>query len=482
MFQTLPCPGCQRTLVLATEASLQAVLRCRHCSKQFTIGEMIEAELGYWEVVEDPNAPPPKASGDGEVAADDAVLELSMSEEYVSPQTLLKKQAEKKKVDWSKFEPITHEQYERMRRKAKSPIWSMLSVLLGGLASIPIATLLIWHVLGKDPLQMGPVVGRYAPWIVPTRFQSNDRKMDEEIPQALPPGGSGFRRFDDVMNESPSDSNGEAKEDAEKTSVAGGVPATTAQSRPFRIRDRRVPRAFPALSDAPDASSDGPPVDVPENRDASNEDVFTLINLVEKDIELWNERGEDRETHKKLAMQTYSDLAALALAIDQLPPASPLRRLVRTELLSVGQQVAQHADIQQLIQSGARYWLTTHPSGQVGLAVVVNVENVSEVDNVWQITPTTAAGDERFGILIPKELLATVSAGKKILILGTLSRNNLEDKSQPRVPSDPAVTVEAGVVAESPNSPVPTEPQVPSPAPVLPVLVLNANHVHMLEP
>ncbi len=178
MIQSLPCPGCHRTLVLAKEASLKAVLRCKHCDAQFVLGEMIESSLGFWDVVEDPNPPtqalvaataePNQSTSDERVSAE---LELAQSE-FESPQAILRKQASKQDVDWSKFEPITHEQFEKMRRKSKSPIWSMVSVLLGGVASIPVATLLIWHLLGKDPFQAGPTVARYLPWVVPAQFMA----------------------------------------------------------------------------------------------------------------------------------------------------------------------------------------------------------------------------------------------------------------------------------------------------------------------
>jgi hypothetical protein len=381
--------------VLAAEVSLQAVLRCRHCSHQFVLGEMVEAELGFWEVVDDPNTPKPKVV-DAAEGVDDAALELAKSEEYFSPQMLLKKQAEKENVEWSKFEPITTEQYERMRRKGKSPIWSMLSVLLGGLASIPIATLLIWHVLGKDPLQMGPVVGRYAPWIVPTRFQPNESDFEADNRQPPPAGASGFRRFDSVMNDE-----------------------TTAQR--------------PVITETPGS------------------DVFTIINQVEMDMEAWNERGEDRELHKKLALQTYSNLASLALAIGDLPAASPLQRLVRTELHSVGQQVSQHTDIQHLIQSGSRYWLSSHQDRLVGLAIVINVAMATEVDNAWQLSPAIGDGEESIQITVPKEVFPSLSQGQNIFVIGSLSRMKSVSNSE----------LESSAKSAS---------------------FLTANYVHMLEP
>ena len=456
MIQSLPCPGCHRTLVLAADVSLQAVLRCRHCSHQFVLGEMVAAEMGFWEVVDDPNAPEPKAVGRADDAGDHdandgAELELAESEEYVSPQLLMKKQGEKKNVDWSKFEPITHEQYERMRRKGKSPIWSMISVLLGGLASIPIATLLIWHVLGKDPLRMGPVVGRYAPWIVPTQFQpfESDFEADNRQPAPRPApraGASGFRRFDGEMNASPTESPSDSKAPAASETLEIN---TTAESRPFQIRDRRAPRPMLAPSDS---SAEAQPIDEttsesPVATEIPVNDVFTIINQVEKDLEAWNERGEDREMHKKLALQIYSNLATLALAIDRIPSGSPVRRLVRTELQSVGLTITQHSDIQQLIQAGSRFWLTSHRDEPLGLAVVIEVDEVSEVENGWQVRAVAAVGEEAIPIAVPKELIVLLSPGQKLFIIGSLtSKQSIPNLAAPDIPSQSALKLMANYV------------------------------------
>lgn len=399
MIQTLPCPGCKRTLVLAAETALEATLRCQHCSQQFVLGEMIEAELGYWEVVSDSEATVPKYNDDVEVdvkvevAADDAVLELSRSE-FDSPQTLLKKPAESKKVDWSKFEPISHEQYERMRRKGKSPVWSMISVLLGGLASIPIATLLIWHVLGKDPLRMGPAVGKFAPWIVPIQFQSN-RFAEEKLPPPPIAGTSGFRRFENVQ------------------SASANTP-----SLPSRIQERGViPEPLTSTgAESPNDRANSQSIETPSL------DVFSSINRVEMDFKAWNDRGADRELQKKLAVQTYSSLSSLAFAIERLPTASPVRRLARSELHAIGQQVAAHADIQNLIQSGSRYWISNQNDDVLGLAIVIKVARATEVDNGWQIVPQTALGSEPIQITVPKDILSSLSEGQNLLATGCLTR------------------------------------------------------------
>ena len=176
-------------------------------------------------------------------------------------------------------------------------------------------------------------------------------------------------------------------------------------------------------------------------------DVFTIINQVEKDLEAWNERGEDREMHKKLALQIYSNLATLALAIDRIPSGSPVRRLVRTELQSVGLTITQHSDIQQLIQAGSRFWLTSHRDEPLGLAVVIEVDEVSEVENGWQVRAVAAVGEEAIPIAVPKELIVLLSPGQKLFIIGSLtSKQPIPNLAAPDIPSQSALNLMANYV------------------------------------
>ncbi|MCY2974614.1 MAG: hypothetical protein NTW52_08110 [Planctomycetota bacterium] len=56
------------------------------------------------------------------------------------------------------------------KRPQESPLKMIGSVVGGGVAAVPIAILLMWYVLGKDPLKAGPAVAQFVPWIVPPEF------------------------------------------------------------------------------------------------------------------------------------------------------------------------------------------------------------------------------------------------------------------------------------------------------------------------
>jgi len=412
-------------------------------------------------------------------------LELAEASEYVSPQSLMKKRAEKKNVDWSKFEPITHEQYERMRRKGKSPIWSLLSVMLGGLASIPIATLLIWHLLGKDPLQMGPVVGRYVPWIVPTKFQPYDSNFADDAPPP-PAGQSGFRKFDSVIDESDvhDEPHGSAQDMVDANSVsATAEPNAIVPSRPMHTGDRRAPGAFPMPQAAPianavtvgelDANLGSQPAG--PTTLATGDNVFKLINEAEKDLQAWKDRTDDRESQKKLAQQTYLRLSAIASAINDIPPTSPLRRLVRSELHTVSEMVAAQRDIQQLIQAGSRFWLDSHRNDpRISLALVIEVAEATEIENVWKITTrqSSAIGSPSLEISAPPEIAASIMPGEKLFVLGIID-STAAIKPAGETPTDAAGSEPA------PAEPASSESTTASAASA--AQQLNANYIFSLD-
>lgn len=56
------------------------------------------------------------------------------------------------------------------KRPQESPLKMIGSVVGGGVAAVPIAILLMWYALGKDPLKAGPAVAQFVPWIVPAEF------------------------------------------------------------------------------------------------------------------------------------------------------------------------------------------------------------------------------------------------------------------------------------------------------------------------
>jgi len=58
----------------------------------------------------------------------------------------------------------------RPKRKEKSAVAEIIKVVLGGVVGLTAGMLILWWVAGRDPLELGPKVAEYAPWIVPAQF------------------------------------------------------------------------------------------------------------------------------------------------------------------------------------------------------------------------------------------------------------------------------------------------------------------------
>jgi hypothetical protein len=64
--------------------------------------------------------------------------------------------------------------------KGSNPLPQMVGVVLGGLASIPLAQLCLWWIFSTDPVDAGPLVAQYVPFIVPSDFRGTTSVDDEE--------------------------------------------------------------------------------------------------------------------------------------------------------------------------------------------------------------------------------------------------------------------------------------------------------------
>jgi hypothetical protein len=62
----------------------------------------------------------------------------------------------------------------RPKRKQKNAAVEVVKVALGGVVGLFLAQLILWWLPGdwrRDPLDLGPTVGAYAPWIVPAEYR-----------------------------------------------------------------------------------------------------------------------------------------------------------------------------------------------------------------------------------------------------------------------------------------------------------------------
>jgi hypothetical protein len=438
--------------------SLEATIQCPHCEEQFVVGEMLTSTFGTWNIINDPALP----HGSVDRLSDDEDEELKLAPldkpqwTGTGPNRRLVRRRRgmvNPETDWSKFEPITYEQFEKLRRQDSSPGRTMLQVGLGGLAAIPIGLLLIWHVLGTDVMGAGPVVGRYAPWIVPARFRpeidEDEQAIADNSGEFGEPGEGGFRNFDEELGMSSSEPVTDSHPGSEATprpsgqhgydrptimpqGIQGGEPAGLAPSidSPSGISPSGISPSGISPSGPAGISPPGPADDSPrEAASGRSDNMADSIRQTLSTMDRWQE-AEAAEDKREIADSLYQELLKLATNLHNIPQQTPVLRTMREQMQQIGQRMKQNESLQQEIDALAKAWIEGQPadSSQRPLAWIVEIEEAAETrtgfESFWTITPTDASqprlGDQPLPIAIPRSLAPSLIPGQRLLLLGTI--------------------------------------------------------------
>ncbi len=468
----LPCPACERVTALTVEVSPSSRLRCPHCGGEFSFSTLFRQPGDVqWQVVgsgsgrdtavgsktndeqaesansrtlnmDDPTAktlvdalgeyeglklePTASQLDDGEdfhlesldPSLTSADATASLRDESDSLQDANETLATARKTDWSSFQPPSGLPSGRRRRKQQSsPVWSILQVALGGLAAIPIALMLVWHVIGTDVADAGPWVGRYAPWIVPEKFRPYQSLTAPEsrIPT---PASSGLPSAGGLPEASPTVDKQLVDEnitDPPQQSATDGIPV---HSEPRPATAESTLGVSPAAAQAPTEIELNAPL-------LSN--VFAMIRQANEHLDEWTVAKQTvaKQSEKvdlgTLAKTTYANLTNLALAIDKLPQTTSLMRPVRKQLGVLGKQVSDKDDVKRLVIDESRAWvnaqsLAEDSSKGYGLAMIFIVEQAEKVadaqDQWWKVVPTnkSSLGEPPLEIRIPFDVALSLSA------------------------------------------------------------------------
>lgn len=189
-----------------------------------------------------------------------------------------------------------------------------------------------------------------------------------------------------------------------------------------------------------------------ESAPATADNVFKLIDDVEKNLTAWIDRIDDLG-NKQLAQQIYGGLTSVALAVNEIPATSAIRRLVRNELRTTSKTIDEQLEIQQLIQAGSRHWLPKLQSGAPGgTALVVEVVEASERDGSWQITTTSPnPGAPNLVIVAPLEVASALSPGQRIFVLGVTEVKSASAEESPESADDVAAEISETNEVNDPN-------------------------------
>lgn len=166
------CPKCGETVRIPPSASPRASVRCPLCQEEFLLAEVLDSLPPLLEITDDLDQPDrafaPQAAeeyGLAPLEADTAskaapAFSIDSSRDVSAPASVATAKRRKGPV--------------RPQRKKKSPVAEVVKIVLGGVAGLVIAQLLLWWMpwqdLRRDPFALGPSISKFAPWLVPARF------------------------------------------------------------------------------------------------------------------------------------------------------------------------------------------------------------------------------------------------------------------------------------------------------------------------
>lgn len=459
---TFACPNCQHHIHLPEGVSQTALLQCPMCGHTTPASELTQSVGPTWIVVEPGdegtplvaaattanaatavNASPTEPDTSNASSGSTNESEYELTDPSLPKADRTRKQPLKQQ-DWSKHKPLTHDEYQKRKRKSSSPMTGIIQIVLGGALALPIAQLLIWHVLGKDPFELAPQTAAYAPWIVPYKFRpytpSNDTKFVERSSprrSSNAKSGSGIARdFDAELAASLADS--------EKK------PAATPGNSPEDLKEEKKTAEKEAGSDdmkekevpsVPDVSIDSTTKDAPVSE---SEKLTLAIASTRKAIEEWTTVAKENSgERRKIANNFYSGLATCVEQFAKIE-GEPSARIMKRELEKLFRDVGADPELLQLVRAGGFAKLskaTDTLTAGTGLALVATLEGDREA-NSWTIkarksiikeTEETAANTQvREAVLNHDVLLGEDVSGDYLVLTTTESQADSESTDSKR--------------------------------------------------
>jgi hypothetical protein len=164
------CPRCRDEVTVPPGATSRALVRCPLCLEQYLLSEALAA------------APPLLVIIGGEVSQ--AAIERSAAESHAvtvgHDYRLAETFAHSPDSHWGHAAAATLAPRapaglagRRARKREPNSILLALSWIGGGALSLILAPLILWWIFKMDPVEIGPTVAAYAPWVVPQQFHGS---------------------------------------------------------------------------------------------------------------------------------------------------------------------------------------------------------------------------------------------------------------------------------------------------------------------
>jgi hypothetical protein len=186
------CPKCQESVLVPFGVTASAQVRCPLCQEEYVLADVLEQLPPSLIVVDGAEVVALAHAGSGAASAESGI---SISSDRSDSDSALRafigekgastgvaegggKQPAFDYTERSTPRAVTPSRpgiAERPRKRQRSPLFHVVGIVLGGLAAAPLAQLILWWLPGswqRDPINLGPSVGRYVPWIVPANLRT----------------------------------------------------------------------------------------------------------------------------------------------------------------------------------------------------------------------------------------------------------------------------------------------------------------------
>jgi hypothetical protein len=165
------CPRCRDELAVPARATSRALVRCPLCLEEYLLAEALS------------NAPPPLVIIGGEVEQA-AIHSPDAADEYRlagGPFTADVLAAAAPEPTHTAPRPALRTT-TRPRRKEKSGVLLLVNYVGGGVMGLSLGLLVLWWGFRRDPLDAGPKVALYVPWLVPAEFRGQPASTNPDQP------------------------------------------------------------------------------------------------------------------------------------------------------------------------------------------------------------------------------------------------------------------------------------------------------------
>jgi hypothetical protein len=420
------------------KASANARLRCPVCQHEVLAGDLLQGTNRTWVVIDDPGGedlfyaynPAPtladqsplrfESEPSSETAENDGEeLVLEDSVEHADSTESSKGTT----VDWKKFKPISHDEFQR-RKRATKPAWMTLAqIVLGGAAAIPVSLLIIWHVLGKDIANAGPMVGQYAPWAVPKKF-----RQAKEVPEAFWGKPKAVPQLDRPSKlPRPGDLGNRPELGDEDNSIPVQRPKIALDSEDNR-QEKSSPDSMSTKEDVSKASNPNKDENKTSELPAQPQSdlAVSLESLVKSQSEWQSYTGDDRNQKRTLAQQFFKSLTKLAENLPtQIPVGSP-NKIWKDKAESVCREILKDKSLVSLIDQGSQASLRQSAENVNSLAMFAVVDQAAATGEEFllAVSPALMQSDQAIPVFLYPPLDREIELGRKSLLLGKFETAN----------------------------------------------------------